>query len=167
MVDVLLSQSKTKRAKIHARLSNLKKRERETNTQRKSLQQNFRAHFKYQFLQVKKQRKTKDLHFTEIKWVKLTGRMFKPIEFYFKEKIAAARLEANAPVNLNKNELRTEYLKLKDEEILKYVKEAEVAYDTFVASKKDKSLTPFSYYLTKNELDLLMASYGLPEKIPT
>lgn len=86
--------------------------------------------------------------------------MFKPYEFYAKEK------------KLNKIQpelIRQEWSKLESRDQLRYIKQAESEYDKFLEgnSKTQISIQPFGYYLNKTELQILFESYGLPEKLPS
>ncbi|CAF0897620.1 unnamed protein product [Brachionus calyciflorus] len=64
-----------------------------------------------------------------------------------------------------RNEARSKFKDLNDKKRLKYVKKAETNYDEYYKNSNEERPL-FSTYLNKNELKLLLESYGMPDSVP-
>ncbi len=76
--------------------------------------------------------------------------MFNPFNFW--------KIEHSAKLGANEEKMTSEYAKLNDESLLRYIKVAEHAYDTAKCNKKK-----FNQFLNFQELKLLIHSYGYPK----
>ena len=93
-----------------------------------------------------------------------TIKMFKPFEIFYEKKVK----KLNDPEEkLDKKQVDSEWANLKEKKLKKFIKKAEKKYDAYVeenANDPSKQQPPFSTFLTKKELKILLKSYGLPEK---
>ena len=89
---------------------------------------------------------------------------FLPITHFIKK--ASKEEFEGLPSLVVSNKLRTKYAALPDKKKLKYIKEAEAAFNTFDFSEIGEPKQLLSTFLRKNELKVLFDSYGLPETVP-
>jgi hypothetical protein len=90
--------------------------------------------------------------------------VFKPFEIYHEKKSKSEDNQVEGGDSENLEQSITEYLNLSDKKRFKYIKKAERKYDEHIEANPGEKTAPFSEYLTKTELTLLMKSYNIPEK---
>ncbi len=90
---------------------------------------------------------------------------YSPVNYY----IAKKQSSENGDETDAKSEadLRQEYKNLSNKKMLKFIKKAEKHFDNDHENDGDEKTDFLPKYLTANELEILLKSYGMPERIPT
>lgn len=90
-------------------------------------------------------------------------RLFVPHEIYY---LKMKNDASDTGTTFNRSTNRSAYTTLSDKKKLRYIKKAEKNYDSYDFSKEEVK-PRFSYFLSKQETELLLKSYGLPDLVPS
>lgn len=97
------------------------------------------------------------------KQIKLFKYQFAPYEFYYEDNKDKYKDEIS--LHLNKVKARKNYIKLDEQSKLIYLKKCEKAFDHFDFRVVDDHKPMLSYILNKDEMRILLNSYGMPKKV--
>jgi hypothetical protein len=89
----------------------------------------------------------------------MSENLLKPFDYFFNKK---QKKSENAKLNISI--MKSEWCRLSDKKMLKYIKKAEKNYDKIESEDGSKVRQPLYELLDKRERYLLFKSYGLPEK---